>query len=150
MTQDSHQKFMQVALDQAQKSLSEGGIPIGSALVINDRVIASGHNQRVQKRDPILHAEMHCLQQAGRLSPSDYQKATLYTTLSPCPMCSGTVLLYKIPRVVLADNENFLGEEELLRSRGVEVINLDISQAKNLMANFIKNNPQLWNEDIGV
>ncbi|MCP5463622.1 MAG: nucleoside deaminase [Deltaproteobacteria bacterium] len=145
----SHETFMQKALEQAQKSLSEGGIPIGSVLVIDNKIVGAGHNQRVQQKNPILHGEMDCLQNAGRLSAKDYKKSTLYTTLSPCAMCSGTVLLYEIPTVVLAENHNFKGEEELLKSRGVQLINLDLPEAKTMMADFITNHPELWNEDIG-
>lgn len=147
--QNKDQKFMQAALDEAQKSLSEGGIPIGSVLVIDEKIVGRGHNQRVQSGNPILHGEMSCLQNAGRLLATDYKRATLYTTLSPCPMCSGTILLYKIPRVVMAENKTFMGSEELLKREGVELVNLNLTEAISLMENFIKRNPQLWNEDIG-
>ncbi|MDO8520446.1 MAG: nucleoside deaminase [Deltaproteobacteria bacterium] len=142
--------FMKMALDEARKGLSEGGIPIGSVLVIDGKIRGQGHNRRVQSGNPILHGEMDCLQNAGRLNPKDYQKSILYTTLSPCDMCTGTVLLYKIPRVVMAENKTFKGGEDLLRGRGVEVVNLDLPEAVQLMRDFIKKHPELWNEDIGV
>lgn len=141
--------YMDLALDQARKSLSEGGIPIGSILVIENQVVSVGHNQRVQLESPILHGEMDCLNNAKRLTPKDYQKATLYTTLSPCSMCSGTILLYKIPRVVMAENETFQGAEQWLFKNGIELCNLDMQEAKTLMQDFIQKNPTLWNEDIG-
>ena len=143
------QKFMNLALQQAQKGLDQGGVPIGSVLVVDGKVVGAGHNQRVQKGSPILHGEMDCLENAGRLKASEYQKATIYTTLSPCDMCTGAILLYKIPRVVLAENETFMGAEERLRGEGVEVINLDLQEAKNLMNTFIEKHPEIWNEDIG-
>lgn len=147
--QNNDQKFMQAALDEAQKSLSEGGIPIGSVLVIDGKIVGRGHNQRVQSGNPILHGEMSCLQNAGRLLAKDYKRATLYTTLSPCPMCSGTILLYKIPRVVMAENQTFMGSENLLKQEGVELVNLNLAEAISLMEDFIKKNPKLWDEDIG-
>ena len=118
-------QFLNAAIEEADKGLANGGISIGSVLVIDDQIVGRGHNQRVQLANPILHAEMHCLQDAGRLSPADYRKATLYSTLSPCDMCSGTALLYKIPRVVIGENRTFTGPEEYLRSRGVDVKVLD-------------------------
>ncbi|MBN1684861.1 MAG: nucleoside deaminase [Gammaproteobacteria bacterium] len=142
--------FMQIALNEAKKGLSEGGIPIGSCLVIDGQVVAKGHNQRVQKNNPILHGEMDCLRKAGRLKAQDYQKATLYTTLSPCPMCSGAIRLFKIPRVVMAENKNFVGDEELLIKEGIVLVNLDLDEAINMMKKFIDQNPELWNEDIAV
>lgn len=148
MQNDDH-KFMQAALDEAKKGLSEGGIPIGSVLVMDGKIIGRGHNRRVQSGNPILHGEMDCLQNAGRLLAKDYQRATLYTTLSPCPMCSGTILLYKIPRVVMAENKTFQGAEKLLKQEGVELVNLNLPEAISLMENFIQKNPKLWNEDIG-
>lgn len=144
-----HQKYMQVALCEARQSLAEGGIPIGSVLVIADRIVGHGHNQRVQKSSVILHAEMDCLENAGRLKARDYQNITLYSTLSPCPMCSGAIVLYKIPRVVMAENQTFRGAEDWLKSNGVELINLDLKEARDLMQSFIQKNPALWNEDIG-
>ncbi|MEM1244292.1 MAG: nucleoside deaminase [Pseudomonadota bacterium] len=143
-------EFMQAAIAEAHKSLAVGGIPIGSVLVIDNQVIARGHNQRVQKRNPILHAEMDCLANAGRLQASAYQQATLYTTLSPCDMCSGTVLLYKIPKVVIGENQTFQGPEDYLRSRGVELTLLNDSSCIQLMQDFIQAQPELWYEDIGV
>lgn len=148
-TQQQDLKFMQVALDEARTGLAEGGIPIGSALVIDGKVVGSGHNRRVQKGSAILHGEMDCLENAGRLKASEYKRATIYTTLSPCPMCSGTILLYGIPRVVMAENTTFVGAENWLQQNGVELVNLDLPEAKNLMRNFINNHPDVWNEDIG-
>lgn len=143
-------RFMEAAIEEARQGLAEGGIPIGSVLVIDDRIIARGHNQRVQRRSAILHAEMDCLEKAGRLKAGDYQQATLYSTLSPCDMCSGTVLLYGIPRVIVGENQTFQGPEEYLRQRGVQVEVWDVAQCRELMATFIKQSPALWNEDIGV
>jgi len=147
--EDSHIEFMKEALIEAQKGLEEGGIPIGSVLVSDGKIIGRGHNRRVQKGSAILHAEMDCLENAGRLPASVYKDCTLYTTLSPCSMCSGAIILYKIPHVVIGENKTFMGEEEFLRSRGVEVEVLQDGACISLMENFIKNNPQLWNEDIG-
>lgn len=148
MTDD--EKFMQKAYQEALKSLEEGGIPIGSVLVVNGQIVAQGHNKRVQKASAILHAEMDCLENAGRLLAKDYAKATLYSTLSPCPMCSGAIVLYKIPRVVIGENENFVGGEDYLKANGIELINLDNLECKKMMKDFIEKNPSLWNEDIGV
>lgn len=145
----THDTFMKAAIEEAQKGRDTGGIPIGAVLVIDNKIVGRGHNQRVQKNSPTLHAEMDCLENAGRLKPTDYQKATLYTTLSPCDMCSGAALLYKIPRVVIGENKTFMGNEDYLRSRGVEVIVLQNQECINLMETFIKQFPQLWNEDIG-
>jgi cytosine deaminase len=142
-------KFMRVAIEEAKKGFSEGGIPIGSVLVCEGEIIGQGHNQRVQKQSAILHAEMDCLENAGRLTASDYRKSILYSTLSPCDMCSGTVLLYGIPKVVIGENKTFKGPEEYLKSRGVELILIDSDECKHLMDEFIKKNPELWNEDIG-
>jgi creatinine deaminase len=141
--------FMQAALEEAKKGLVEGGIPIGSVLVIEDKIVGRGHNRRVQKGSAILHAEMDCFENAGRLKASDYKKATLYSTLSPCDMCSGTTLLYKIPKVVIGENKTFQGPEDYLRSRGVELKILNDPGCIKLMENFIKAKPELWNEDIG-
>lgn len=143
-------KYMRLALEEARLGQSEGGIPIGSILVIDDKVVGQGHNRRVQSGNPILHGEMDCLQNAGRLKAKDYQRATIYTTLSPCDMCTGAILLYKIQRVVMAENKTFRGAEDLLRQHGVDVVNLDLTEAIQLMTDFIKNHPELWNEDIGV
>jgi cytosine/creatinine deaminase len=142
--------FLQAAIEQAKTGLAGGGIPIGSVLVIDSRIVGKGHNQRVQKLNPVLHAEMDCLQNAGRLSPADYRRATLYSTLSPCDMCSGAILLYKIPRVVIGENRTFRGPEDYLRSRGVEIEVVDHPECVRLMRDFIRNNPVLWNEDIAV
>ena len=142
--------FLQAAIDEAKAGLERGGIPIGSVLVIDGQIVGRGHNQRVQKLNPILHAEMDCLQNAGRLSPADYRRATLYSTLSPCDMCSGTVLLYKIPRVVIGENRTFRGPEDYLRSRGVTLEIAGDPACIRLMQEFIQKNPALWNEDIGT
>ena len=146
-------QFMQAAIDEARQGLAEGGIPIGSVLVIDGRIVGRGHNRRVQKRSAILHAEMDAIENAGRLPARDYQRATLYTTLSPCDMCSGTALLYKIPRIIMAENETFRGPEEYLRQRGVKLeLCADPAQRSEciaLMREFIARKPELWNEDIG-
>lgn len=142
-------KFLEAAISEAKKGMSEGGIPIGSILVIDGKIVGRGHNRRVQKGSAILHAEMDCLKNAGRLKASDYKRATLYSTLSPCDMCSGTVLLYGIPKVVIGENRTFKGPEDYVRSRGVELEIVDNEECKLLMNTFIKNNPELWNEDIG-
>lgn len=141
--------FMQAAIEEAQKGLAEGGIPIGSVLVIDNKIVGRGHNQRVQKGSCILHAEMDCLENAGRLSARDYRRATLYSTLSPCDMCSGTLLLYGIKKVVIGENRTFQGPEAYVRSRGVELDLRDDAQCKQLMQDFIVQQPELWNEDIG-
>jgi creatinine deaminase len=143
-------EFLQAAIDEAKKGLAAGGIPIGSVLVIEGKIVARGHNQRVQKDSTILHAEMDCFENAGRLRASDYQRACLYSTLSPCDMCSGTALLYKIPKIVIGENRTFRGPEDYVRSRGVEVEVVDDLECRQLMADFIAKNPALWNEDIGV
>ena len=142
-------KFLEIAIEEARKGMDEGGIPIGSVLVIDDKIVARGHNKRVQKGSAVLHAEMDCLENAGRIKAADYQRATLYSTLSPCDMCSGAVLLYGIPKVVIGENRTFSGPEDYLKSRGVELVNLDSEECYRLMQTFIKNNPELWNEDIG-
>lgn len=142
-------QFLQAAIAEAKKGLQEGGIPIGSVLVIDGKIVGRGHNRRVQNGSAVLHAEMDCLENAGRLSASDYKKATLYSTLSPCSMCSGAVLLYKIPKVVVGENSTFQGPEEYVRSQGVEVEIVDNEECRLLMENFIKEKPELWNEDIG-
>ncbi|NCC62795.1 MAG: nucleoside deaminase [Verrucomicrobiae bacterium] len=141
--------FFKAAIEEARKSVSEGGIPIGSVLVIDGQIVGRGHNQRVQKGSSILHAEMDCLENAGRLKARDYQRGTLYSTLSPCDMCSGAVLLYGIPKVVIGENRTFRGPEDYVRSRGVEVTVVDNEECRKLMETFIQNNPELWNEDIG-
>ena len=140
---------MQAAIEEAKKGLKEGGIPIGSVLVIDEKIVGRGHNRRVQKGSAILHAEMDCLENAGRLKASDYKKAILYSTLSPCDMCSGTVLLYKIPKVVIGENKTFQGPEDYVRSRGIELEILNDPECIKLMEDFIRAKPELWNEDIG-
>jgi cytosine deaminase len=147
LTQDP---FLQAALEEARKSASEGGIPIGSVLVHESRIIGRGHNCRVQTGSPIDHGEMNCLRNAGRLPAKVYRNCTLYSTLSPCPMCSGAIVLYKIPRVVVGENQTFLGAEDYLRANGVDVTILEDAECIQLMRGFVEANPQLWNEDIGV
>lgn len=142
--------FMQAAIEEARQGLAEGGIPIGSVLVYQDRIIGRGHNRRVQQGSTVLHGEMDALENAGRQPATVYRQCILYTTLSPCAMCTGAILLYDIPNVVIGENKNFLGEEELLRSRGVEVTVLQNSDCIKLMKDFITSRPELWSEDIGV
>ena len=142
-------EFLQAAIEEAKKGLAEGGIPIGSVLVIDGRIAGRGHNQRVQKGSAVLHAEMDCLENAGRLKAADYRRATLYSTLSPCDMCSGTVLLYGIPKVVVGENRTFRGPEDYVRSRGVDIVIVDNNECRALMERFIREHPDLWNEDIG-
>jgi len=142
--------FMKAAIEEARKGLAEGGIPIGSVLVIDGRIAGRGRNRRVQKGSAILHAEMDALENAGRLPAGDYRRAVLYSTLSPCDMCAGAVLLYKIPRVVIGENRTFQGAEEAMRSRGVELTVLNNPECVRLMRAFIEASPELWNEDIGV
>ncbi len=144
------EKFMQAAIEEAKKSLAEGGIPIGSVIVHEGNIIGRGHNRRVQKGSAILHGEMDAFENAGRQSASVYRECTLYTTLSPCPMCSGAILLYGIKKVVVGENQTFMGDEDLLRSRGVEVVVLQDATCIQLMQSFITAKPELWNEDIGV
>ena len=144
-----HTPFMQAAIEEARKGRRAGGIPIGSVLVVDGEIIGRGHNQRVQKGSTIRHAEMDCLEEAGRLPASTYQRATLYSTLSPCDMCSGAALLYGIKHVVVGENRTFKGPEEYVRSRGVNVEVLDNEECVALMEEFIAAEPQLWNEDIG-
>ena len=141
--------FMQAAIEEAERGLAEGGIPIGSVLVHQGRILGRGHNRRVQNGSCVLHGEMDALENAGRQPASVYRECTIYTTLSPCPMCSGAILLYGIPRVVSGENASFLGEEALLRSRGVELTVLDDPRCRELMAGFMRERPELWNEDIG-
>ena len=147
---EEHKDFLQAAIEEAKKGYSEGGIPIGSVLVHKGKIIGRGHNKRVQNGSVVLHGEMDALENAGRQPAAVYQECTLYTTLSPCPMCSGTILLYGIPKVVIGENKTFMGEEELLRSRGVAVSVADNEECYQLMQRFIKEKPELWNEDIGV
>ena len=146
----THDTFMQAAIEEARKGLAEGGIPIGSVLVIDGTIVGAGHNRRVQKGSAILHAEMDCFENAGRLTAREYMRSTLYSTLSPCDMCSGTSLLYKIPTIIIGENKTFQGPESYVRSRGVELINLNNAECIRLMEEFIANKPELWNEDIGV
>jgi len=141
--------FLQAPIEEAQQGLAEGGIPIGSVLVIDGKIVGRGHNQRVQKGSCVLHAEMDCLENAGRLKASDYRRATLYSTLSPCDMCSGTALLYGIKKIVIGENRTFKGPEDYVRSRGVELDLRDDAQCRQLMEDFIARQPELWNEDIG-
>ncbi|ABW25984.1 nucleoside deaminase [Acaryochloris marina] len=142
--------FMDAAIQEAQRGLAAGGIPIGSVVVKNGTIVGRGHNLRVQQGSAILHAEMSALETLGRQPAMFYQDVTLYTTLSPCSMCTGAILLYKIPRVVIGENHTFMGEEALLKSRGVKVTVLDLPQCRQMMQAFIKGTPQLWYEDIGV
>lgn len=142
-------KYLQAAIDEARKGLSEGGIPIGAVLVHQGKIIGRGHNRRIQKNSVVLHGETDALENAGRLTASVYRQCELYTTLSPCPMCSGAILLYGIPRVIIGENKTYLGDEEHLRTRGVEVEVLQDETCIALMQNFISANPGLWNEDIG-
>jgi cytosine deaminase len=141
--------FLRAAIAEARKGQAAGGIPIGSVLVIDGQIAARGHNQRIQKGSSVLHAEMDCLENAGRLGASDYHKAVLYSTLSPCDMCSGAILLYGIPRVVVGENRTFQGPENYLRSRGVALEVVNDEECRQMMGEFIAENPELWNEDIG-
>lgn len=142
--------FHAAAVEEAKKGLAAGGIPIGSVLVIDGKIVGRGHNQRIQNGSPVLHAEMDCLENAGRITAAEYARATLYSTLSPCDMCSGAVLLYGIPKVVIGENRTFTGPEDYLRSRGVTLELLDDPECVQIMRDFIDSNPELWNEDIGV
>ena len=142
-------EFLEAAIEEAKKGLSEGGVPIGSVLVIDGRIVGRGHNQRIQKGSTVLHAEMDCLENAGRLKASEYSRATLYSTLSPCDMCSGTVLLYGIPKVVIGENRTFRGPEKYVQSRGVKIVIDDNQECRLLMEKFIKEHSELWVEDIG-
>lgn len=142
-------KLLEAAIDEARAGRAAGGIPIGSVLAIDGQIVARGHNQRVQRGSSVLHAEMDCLENAGRLNAADYERAVLYSTLSPCDMCSGAILLYKIPRVIVGENRTFQGPEDYLRSRGVEIEIVDSEACYRLMQDFIRDNPALWNEDIG-
>lgn len=142
-------KFLDAAIQQAREGRDSGGIPIGSVLVIDGKIVAAGHNRRIQRGSPVLHAEMDCLENAGRLSAADYQRAVLYSTLSPCDMCSGAILLYKIPKVVIGENHTFQGPEDYLRSRGVELEIVQERRCIRLMEDFIRDHDAVWNEDIG-
>lgn len=141
--------YLQAAIEEARTGLAEGGIPIGSVLVIDGEIVGRGHNRRVQRGSAVLHAEMDCLENAGRLRAQDYRRAVLYTTLSPCDMCSGAILLYRIGKVVVGENRTFLGPEDYLRSRGVDVAVVDDAECVRLMREFIAARPGLWHEDIG-
>jgi cytosine deaminase len=141
--------FLQAAIDEALAGRNAGGIPIGSVLVIDGRIVGRGHNQRVQQGSAIRHAEMDCLENAGRLPAADYRRGTLYSTLSPCDMCSGAILLYGIPRVVVGEHRTFKGPEDYVRSRGVEVVVVDDPTCRQMMERFIAEQPRLWCEDIG-
>jgi creatinine deaminase len=143
--------YLHAAIEQAKAGLADrGGIPIGSVLVIDGVIVGRGYNKRVQNSSPVLHAEIDCIENAGRLSAGEYRRAILYSTLSPCDMCSGAILLYKIPKVVVGENRTFRGPEDYLRSRGVEIEVVDDDECVSLMRNFVRDNPSLWNEDIGV
>jgi creatinine deaminase len=142
-------EFLQAAIEEAKTGLSEGGIPIGSVLVVGGKIVGRGHNRRVQRGSAILHAEMDCLENAGRLRSRDYRRAILYSTLSPCDMCSGAALLYKVARIVIGENQTFRGPEDYLRARGVELSIVNDSDCIRLMREFIAARPELWNEDIG-
>ncbi len=146
---NSNDPFLQAAIEEARQGLAEGGIPIGSVIVHGDKIIGRGHNRRVQKGSSILHGEMDALENAGRQSAAVYRECVLYTTLSPCSMCSGAILLYGIPRVIIGENKTFMGEEELLRSRGVAIEVVQSDECIRMMEEFIRKNPKLWNEDIG-
>jgi len=143
-------KFMAAAIEEARAGMAAGGIPIGSVLVIDDEIVGRGHNRRVQRGSSVLHAEMDCLENAGRLSAADYKRSQIYSTLSPCDMCSGAILLYKIPLVMVGENRTFQGPEAYLRSRGVDIQIADNAECYQLMQDFIRDHPALWNEDIGV
>ncbi|HPS83236.1 MAG TPA: nucleoside deaminase [Bacteroidales bacterium] len=140
-------EFMKLAMDQARKSMSEGGIPIGSVLVRDGKVIAAGHNKRVQENNPILHGEMDCLNNAGRIG--SFRNTTIYSTLMPCYMCAGTIVQFKIRKVIVGESETFSGAREFMEQHGVEVIDLDIQECKDMMKEFIETKPEIWNEDIG-
>lgn len=142
-------RFLSEALEEAKQGLSEGGIPIGSVLVLDGRIAGRGHNRRIQDRSAVLHAEIDCLNDAGRLKAGEYRRAILYSTLSPCDMCSGAVLLYRIPVVIVGENRNFQGPEDYLRSRGVDLRVVDDEQCAELLRSFIREHPEDWSEDIG-
>lgn len=150
MEEKTDNYFMNEAYKEALKGYEEGGIPIGSVIVYRNEIIGRGHNKRIQQGSPTLHGEMDALENAGRQKASVYKESTIYTTLSPCPMCSGAILLYGIPRVVIGENQNFMGEEKHLNSRGISTDVLDHEDCKNLMSKYIHEKPEQWNEDIGV
>ena len=145
---EKHYKFMNEAIMEAKKSLKDTGIPIGAVLIQNGKIISRGHNKLLQCNSVILHGEMDCVENAGRLNGKDYKKSTLYTTLSPCEMCSGMILLYKIPKVVIGENKTLKGPEEYLIKNGVEIINLDLVECKTMMNNYIKENPIVWKKEL--
>lgn len=149
-TKNKHYKFMAYAQEEAIEGLNNGGIPVGAVLVRDGEIIGRGHNKRIQLDSSILHAEMECLESAGRLKADNYKNCVLYTTLSPCAMCSGAIILYKIPVVVMGENVNFKGPEKYLTDKGVQLINLNLDTCKKMMGKFIEKNPDLWNEDIGL
>lgn len=149
MTQPTTDRFLQAAIEEARQGLAEGGIPIGSVLVIDGEIVGRGHNRRVQRGSAILHAEMDAFENAGRLQARDYRRAVLYSTLSPCDMCSGTALLYRIPKIIIGENLTFRGPEDYVRSRGVTLEILNDPTCIQLMKEFIQAKPELWNEDIG-
>lgn len=142
-------EFLEAAIEEAKHGLAQGGIPIGAVLVLDGTIVGRGHDRRVQKNSAILHAEMDCLENAGRLKAGDYRRAVLYSTLSPCDMCSGAILLYRIPRVVIGEHQTFRGPEDYMRSHGVELVILNNEGCRRLMRDFVAANPTLWNEDIG-
>lgn len=144
----NHTYFMKEAIIEAKKSLSQGGIPIGAVLVKDNKIISKGHNKLIQNNSVILHAEMDCIESAGRLTGEEYKKCTLYTTLSPCPMCSGVVVLYNIPRVVIGENTNLQGAESFLKQNSVEIINLDMDECNELLKEYIKLNPNVWESEL--
>jgi cytosine deaminase len=148
VTEDD-ERWLSAAIDEARQGLAEGGVPVGAALVIDGELVATGRNRRVQLGSAIRHGETDCLEQAGRLPAASYARATMYTTLSPCDMCTGAILLYGIPRVVMGENDTFTGAEERLRDRGVELVNLRSQECMDLMSEFIGKYPEIWNEDIG-
>ncbi|HML16968.1 MAG TPA: nucleoside deaminase [Bryobacteraceae bacterium] len=146
----SRDPFLEAAIEEAKKSLAEGGIPIGSVLVHEGKIIGRGHNMRVQTGSPIDHGEMNCLRNAGRLSAEIYRNCAIYSTLSPCPMCSGAIVLYRIPRVIVGENRTFMGAEDYMRSQGIRVEVVNDEECEALMRGFIDAQPELWQEDIGV
>lgn len=150
MRQDKHSRFINEAIREARKGLREGGIPIGSVLVKRGRIIGRGHNRRVQKSSAVLHAEMDCLENAGRLKAKDYRDCVIYSTLSPCDMCTGAILLYEIPVVVIGEHKTFRGPETYSKRRGVKFVNLNLPECKEMMKDFITAKRKLWNEDIGA